>query len=232
MVDFNQFTHKTQLALQSAHELASNLKHTEIDTVHYLKALVEQSEGVAAPMLEKAGVVLSELHTVLDSKLSSKAKYSAESKEPSSSMQLAEVLRTAVSKTAKLKDDFVSVEHVLLAIADKTELLKPFQLDEKKLLEAIQEVRGSARVTSKDPEGQYQALEKYARNLSQDARRGRLDPVIGRDDEIRRVIQVLSRRTKNNPVLVGSPGVGKTAIAEGLAQRIVCLLYTSPSPRD
>jgi ATP-dependent Clp protease ATP-binding subunit ClpB len=212
-LDPNRWTLKTQEAFNAAVEAARSSSHPEVTPAHLLVALLGQEDGVVLPMLQKVGVSPPALRTKADDALAKLPKaYGGESRL---SRALTGLLDTADKARAELHDEYLSTEHLLLALADTVGATR------EQLLTALREVRGSHRVTSQSPEEQYQALEKYGRDLTQAARDGKIDPVIGRDDEIRRVIQVLSRRTKNNPVLIGEPGVGKTAIVEGLARRIV-----------
>jgi ATP-dependent Clp protease ATP-binding subunit ClpB len=221
---FDKLTIKAQEAVQHAQALALEKGHADMDPLHLLAALAGESDGVARPVLEKIGVNVGQLSKMIDSELDRRPKVSGGS-QPQPNRQLMAVLEGAVKESAAMKDEFVSVEHLLLALtkndSQAKNLLELNGVRDKDILEALKSVRGSARVTDQNPEGQYQALEKYGIDLVQKAQAGKLDPVIGRDNEIRRVIQVLSRRTKNNPVLIGEPGVGKTAIVEGLALRIV-----------
>ncbi len=221
---FDKLTIKAQEAVQAAQELAAEKGHADIDPLHLLAALAGETDGVARPILEKIGVKIGQLSRTARSELDRRPKVSGGS-QPQPNRQLMAVLEAAAKEAAVMKDDFVSVEHLLLALtkndSQAKSLLELNGVRDKDILEALKSVRGSARVTGQSPEGQYQALEKYGIDLVQRAQAGKLDPVIGRDNEIRRVIQVLSRRTKNNPVLIGEPGVGKTAIVEGLALRIV-----------
>ncbi|HZO55561.1 MAG TPA: ATP-dependent chaperone ClpB [Bryobacteraceae bacterium] len=227
-MDINRFTEKLQEATRSAQSLAIRNSHQQIDVEHLLVALLEQPDGLAPAILLKANVPLPDLHRQLAAELDKMPKVSVAG-SPSDQIyltgRLQKVLATAEAEAKKLRDDFISVEHVLLAAIDDPgaagKLLKNLGITRDRLMRTLQEVRGSQRVTTQNPEATYQSLEKYGRDLTALAAQGKLDPVIGRDEEIRRVIQVLSRRTKNNPVLIGEPGVGKTAIAEGLAQRIV-----------
>ncbi|MDP9387283.1 MAG: AAA family ATPase, partial [Actinomycetota bacterium] len=212
-LDPKRWTHKTQEAFEAAVELARSGNHPEATPDHLLAALLGQAEGVVLPLLERAGLSPLTVRNSVQEALSRLPKaYGAEAQM---GRALREALEAADRERVDLHDEYLSTEHVLLALADRLGATR------EQLLAALQQVRGSHRVTSQDPEQQYQALEKYGRDLTEEARKGRLDPVIGRDEEIRRVIQVLSRRTKNNPVLIGEPGVGKTAIVEGLARRIV-----------
>jgi len=220
----DRFTIKTREALQAAVALAPARRHAQVTPLHLLSAVLDQQDGVAAPVLSKLGASADALRSDVDNALDELPTLSSEA-EPTTSPELLSVLRSAESQMRELKDEYVSVEHVLLALAaDKTpagDALRSAGATRERLLQALAEVRGSHRVTDQSPEEKIRALERYGRDLTEAAADGKLDPVIGRDDEIRRVIQVLSRRTKNNPVLIGEPGVGKTAIVEGLAQRIV-----------
>ncbi len=213
-LDPNRWTRKLQEAFQAATEAARASSHAEVSPEHLLVALLGQEEGVALPVLTRAGVSPTSLRNQLAERLSRLPRAYGGS-QPGLSRDLRDGMEAADEARREMGDEYLSVEHVLLALADR------LGVDRGRLLEALRQVRGSHRVTSQDPESQYQALERYGRDLTEEARRGKLDPVIGRDEEIRRVIQVLSRRTKNNPVLIGEPGVGKTAIVEGLARRIV-----------
>jgi ATP-dependent Clp protease ATP-binding subunit ClpB len=220
----DRFTIKTQEALKAALALAPSRRHAQVTPEHLLAVLLEEQEGLVVPVLRKLGAAPEALRADVNRALEALPTLSHEA-EPTTSAELMSVLRAAEREMRDLKDDYVSTEHVLLAIAkDKGpagNALRAAGATHERLLEALADVRGSHRVTDQSPEDKVRALEKYGRDLTAAARDGKLDPVIGRDDEIRRVIQVLSRRTKNNPVLIGEPGVGKTAIAEGLAQRIV-----------
>ena len=224
----DKYTQKMQEALQAAQDLASQANHPEITNEHFLSALLDQSESIARPLLEKIGANVDELRERLRSELERRPKVHGAAADLRISNELRGVLDDAEKEMSKLKDEFTSAEHYLLALAGVPQggipaarLLKDFGVTRDKIMQGLQQVRGSQRVTDQNPEGKYQTLEKYGRDLTQLARRGKIDPVIGRDNEIRRVMQVLSRRTKNNPVLIGDPGVGKTAIVEGLARRIV-----------
>src|SRR3954454_13281433 len=221
----DKFTQKMQEALQASQELASQLHQQEISNEHFLLALLDQSEGVTRPLLEKIGVNIAGLRTALTRELERRPKIQGGTYDQRVGNELRATIDAAEKEMAKLKDEFLSAEHYLLALADTkgpaAKLLKDAGITRDKLMQALQQVRGSQRVTDQNPEGKYQTLEKYGRDLTEIARRGKIDPVIGRDNEIRRVMQVLSRRTKNNPVLIGEPGVCKTAIVEGLARRII-----------
>jgi len=225
-LDPNKLTKKTGEALGAAQALARELHHSQVTPEHLLAALVGQPESVVLPVLERIGVSSATVRNRVDDALSKLPKvYGETAQQAQLSSGAYAVLEAADAERSTLGDDYLSTEHLLLAMSEVTggvgDLLRALGVTHDSVLAALQEVRGSHRVTSENPEEQYQALEKYGRDLTEDARKGKLDPVIGRDEEIRRVIQVLSRRTKNNPVLIGEPGVGKTAIAEGLARRIV-----------
>src|SRR5881275_1478241 len=221
----DRFTQKMQEALQSAQDSASRTQSPEIGNEHFLLALLDQGEGVTRPLLEKIGVSPGSLRSRLETDLASRPKVSGAVSDLRISNDLRRTLDAAESEMSKLKDEYVSAEHYLLALAGENnpaaKALKDLGATRDKIMQGLQQVRGSQRVTDQNPEGKYQTLEKYGRDLTQLARRGKIDPVIGRDNEIRRIMQVLSRRTKNNPVLIGDPGVGKTAIVEGLARRII-----------
>ncbi len=221
----DKFTQKMQEALQTAQDLASQANHQEITNEHFLSALLDQSDGITRPLLEKIGTNVEQLRERLRSELERRPKIHGAAVDLRLSNELRSVLDGAEKEMSKLKDEFTSAEHYLLALAganvSAAKSLKDLGVTRDKLMQALQQVRGSQRVTDQNPEGKYQALEKYGRGLTELARRGKIDPVIGRDNEIRRIMQVLSRRTKNNPVLIGDPGVGKTAIVEGLARRII-----------
>jgi ATP-dependent Clp protease ATP-binding subunit ClpB len=214
-----------QEALQSAQDIAAESSQQEITNEHFLLALLAQQDGVAIPLLQKLGVAIPALDARLREAVDKHPRVSGAASERYLGSELRNVLDGAEKQMRALKDEFVSGEHYLLALTEAhtaaARLLKDSGVTHAKLLQALQQVRGSQRVTDQNPEGKYQTLEKYGRDLTEAARRGKIDPVIGRDHEIRRVMQVLSRRTKNNPVLIGDPGVGKTAIVEGLARRIV-----------
>ena len=221
----DKLTIKSQEALAEAQAQASSRGHTEITPAHLLRALLGQPEGSTVPVLQKLGLAIDPLLEQLEKLLETLPKVSGGA-QSQLARATSRVLEKAFAEADALKDEYVSTEHLLLAIAsdeaDKTgELLRSSGADRDTLLKALASVRGGARVTDPDPESKYQSLAKFGRDLTDVARRGKVDPVVGRDEEIRRLIQVLSRRTKNNPVLIGEPGVGKTAIAEGLAQRIV-----------
>jgi ATP-dependent Clp protease ATP-binding subunit ClpB len=222
--NLNRYTNKAQEAVVRAQSLAGELNHSQVEPEHLLLALVEQKDGVVPQVLLKLGAVPDEIMAELNKHLSGRAKAYGPVQRYLSA-ELGKVLGRAEAKAGQMHDEFISAEHLLMGLLEYQgfagQLLARHGVNEERLLKALSGIRGSQRVTDQDPEGTYQALEKYARDVTEFARSGKLDPVIGRDEEIRRVIQVLSRRTKNNPVLVGEAGVGKTAIVEGLAQRIV-----------
>jgi len=223
-MNFNKLTIKAQEAVVEGQTLARESGHAEYSPEHLLVALLRQEGGIVVPILNKLGVNPSALEMALTRELTRRAQVSGGA-EPQPSANLRKVFDAAFSATDEFRDEYVSTEHLLLGITEvkqstAAETLSSAGINRTTLLQALQSVRGSQRVTDQNPEDKYQALERYARDLTALARRGKLDPVIGRDEEIRRVIQVLSRRTKNNPVLIGEPGVGKTAIVEGLARRI------------
>ncbi|KAL8475237.1 hypothetical protein ACS0TY_031588 [Phlomoides rotata] len=221
----SEFTEMAWDGIIGAVDAARDSKHQVVETEHLMKALLEQKDGLARRIFTKAGVDNSSLLQSTDNFISQQPKVSGATTGPIVGSHLNSLMDNARKLKKEMGDSFLSVEHLVLAFPlDKRfgeQLFKNLQLSEKALKDAVQAVRGSQRVTDQNPEGKYEALEKYGNDLTELARRGKLDPVIGRDDEIRRCIQILSRRTKNNPVIIGEPGVGKTAIAEGLAQRIV-----------
>src|ERR1700759_565108 len=224
----DRFTIKSQEALQAAQRLADERRNPQTMPEHLLAVLLEQDGGVVAPVLRKLGVDPAAVRQALGARLDAlpKVTTSGGREEPAGgSSELVQILRAAENEMRELHDEYVSTEHLLLALAGHPggagDALRSSGATRDELITALSEVRGSHRVTDQSPEDKFQALEKYGRDLTEAAAQGKLDPVIGRDDEIRRVVQVLSRRTKNNPVLIGEPGVGKTAIVEGLAQRII-----------
>jgi len=225
-IRWEKFTVKSQEAVQAASQIADENGNPEVLPLHLLSALIEDREGIIVPVLEKVGVPTPQLRAKIQDALGKLPKVSGGSEQPAPSAALNKVFDRAFKEAEQFKDEFVSTEHLLLALAEQKNdgaqlLLASFGATHDAILKSLTTVRGTQRVTDQNPEAKYQALEKYAKDLTDLARRGKLDPVIGRDEEIRRVIQVLSRRTKNNPVLIGEPGVGKTAIVEGLARRIV-----------
>lgn len=225
--NYNKLTLKSQEALQTAQEIASNYSNQIIEPIHLFAALLQDKEGLVTSVIHKLGASKDLLQIKVGEMLENIPKVSGGGVgNQSLSRELSEVLENAFQEAAQMKDEYVSVEHILLALAElkKSELssfLKSNEITKDNILKILKDVRGSGRITGQNPEETFQALEKYGRNLNDFASRGKLDPVIGRGEEIRRVLQVLSRRTKNNPVLIGEPGVGKTAIAEGIAIRIV-----------
>src|SRR5260370_14719030 len=229
-VDINKLTQKSQEALAEAQSIATRMGHIEVDGEHLLMALIDQPEGLVPRLLDQAGADTAALRADLDRELNRRPKVSGPGAPPgqvSITARLAKVLEAAEREAKRLKDEYVSVEHLVIALAAEgtsTAAGRIFAnngVTRDSFLGALTKVRGNQRVTSATPEGAYEALEKYGRDLVAEGRAGKLDPVIGRDAEIRRAIQILSRKTKNNPVLIGDPGVGKTAIVEGFAQRSV-----------
>jgi ATP-dependent Clp protease ATP-binding subunit ClpB len=225
-MDLNRFTQKAQEAVIAAQSLAGEYSHAEIEPEHLLQTLLRQSEGVAPQIVRQLGVDPGDLAGGLERELERKPKVTGATTQLGLSRELGRALEEAEKTASRMRDEYVSTEHLLLALTgshggEAARFLGAHGITEDAVLRALTSIRGSQRVTSQNPEATYQALEKYGRDLTQLARDGKLDPVIGRDEEIRRVMRILSRRTKNNPVLVGDAGVGKTAIAEGLAQRVV-----------
>ncbi|MCL6509488.1 MAG: ATP-dependent chaperone ClpB [Anaerolineae bacterium] len=231
-MNLNQYTEKAQEALLSAQSLAQEYGQQNIEPEHLLLALLQQDGGIVPPIIQAAGANPARIAELVRRDIGNKPKVSGAAGEVRLSREVSALTDRAEAEARQMRDEFVSTEHLLLALADPsavrtgrtpaaTQILNANGITRDAVLRALVQVRGSQRVTSQNPEATYQALEKYGRDLTQLAQQGKLDPVIGRDEEIRRVIQILSRRTKNNPVLIGEPGVGKTAIAEGLAQRIV-----------
>ena len=222
-MDFNRFTERLQEGVRSAQSIAVGRGQQQLDVEHLLLALLEQENGLAQSILAKTDTRIEIVHRRLTEELDKLPKVTGSAQGVDQiyiTPRLQKLMNAAEREAKQLKDDYISVEHVLLAATDE-KVFKDLGLTRERLMRTLQEVRGSQRVTTQNPEATYEALEKYGRDLNKMAESGKLDPVIGRDEEIRRVIQVLSRRTKNNPVLIGEPGVGKTAIVEGLAQRIV-----------
>src|SRR5690348_8200191 len=225
MINPDRLTVKAGEAINEAIGMARRNGNPLVYDAHLFLALLGQDEGIVIPLLHKLGANVADLRARLEREVERYPKQSGGG-QPSSSRELNQVLDKAEEEAKSLKDEYVSTEHMLVALSavrgtESHEILKSVGADRDALLEALHAVRGSHRVTDQNPETQYQALQRFTRDLTEAARKGKLDPVIGRDEEIRRVVQVLSRRTKNNPVLIGEPGVGKTAIVEGLAQRIV-----------
>ncbi len=225
-MNLNKFTEKSREAVSEAHDLAVRRQHAELQGLHLFSALCAQADGLIPEILRKAGIAPADATARFETELGKLPQVSGPGAgQPGMSRPFSEALIAAGELAGKMKDDYVSVEHLLLALLKVDpgcrDLLQDLGLDQARLMELLQEVRGHQRVTSQNPEATFAALEKYGRDLTALARQNQLDPVIGRDEEIRRVVQILSRKTKNNPVLIGDPGVGKTAVVEGLAQRIV-----------
>jgi ATP-dependent Clp protease ATP-binding subunit ClpB len=229
-MDLNKLTIKSQEAFSNAQELAARRGHIEVDGEHLLAALLEQEGGLIPRLLQKLTIPVESMIKAVREELDRRPSVSGPGAEPGKiyvTQRLNQLLIKAGDEAKRLKDDFISVEHLFLALADEGrqtpagKIFQTFQLDRNRILEALTSIRGNQRVTSPEPEATYEALEKYGRDLVNEVRKGKLDPVIGRDGEIRRVVRILSRKTKNNPVLIGEAGVGKTAIVEGLAHRIV-----------
>ena len=221
----DRFTIKAQEALQSAQTLANEAQNPELGIEHLMLSLIKQTDGIVAPIFQKLGVDIQGIISALENVIQKAPKVQGVSSELHISRPLQSVLETALKEATTLKDEYVSTEHLLIACAESKQgevgqILRDVGVTKDKILKALVDIRGTQRVTDQNPEDKYQALTRFGRELTQEAMSGKLDPVIGRDDEIRRVMQVLSRRRKNNPVLIGEPGVGKTAIVEGLAQRI------------
>jgi len=225
-MQLDRFTTKAQSALQEAQRIAQELSQQAIDGEHLFLALLQQSEGLIQPLLQKLGIPPAQVAREVEAELAGRAKVQGGGAEPYMTPELRKVLDAAEKEARKLKDEYTSTEHLLLALITNggpalKRILATHKITHDEVLRALAELRGNQRVTDQNPEDKFQALEKYGRDLTALARHGKIDPVIGRDEEIRRVMQVLTRRTKNNPVLIGEPGVGKTAIVEGLARRIV-----------
>ncbi|MGE5480604.1 MAG: Clp protease N-terminal domain-containing protein, partial [Chloroflexota bacterium] len=223
-MNLQKLTVKSQEALKNAGEIAENYGNQAIEPVHLLAALIQDAEGLASQILNKIGVNTNLVKISLNEKIERLPKIGGAGGGQYVSNSLNELFEAAGKHAGSLRDEFISVEHLLLAFTEQNddlgELLKRQGATTSAALNALKEIRGNQRVTDANPEDKYQSLKRYGRDLTRDARRGKLDPVIGRDQEIRRVMQIISRRTKNNPVLIGDPGVGKTAIVEGIAQRI------------
>ncbi|PIP38621.1 MAG: type VI secretion system ATPase TssH, partial [Desulfobacterales bacterium CG23_combo_of_CG06-09_8_20_14_all_51_8] len=223
---FDKFTLKSQEMVQEAQALASRNNHQQIEPVHFLHVMLEDADSIAGSILRKIGVAPDAISSQVASAIQTLPKIQGATGESYLSPNSKKMLEKAFAEAANMKDQYVSIEHVFLAILDIKDrgtqsIFSQFGITRDKVLKVLMEIRGSQTITDQNPEDKYQALEKFTRDLTEAARLGKIDPVIGRDDEIRRIAQVLSRRTKNNPVLIGEPGVGKTAIVEGLAQRIV-----------
>lgn len=223
-MNLNKFTIKSQEVLSASQEIAQSNSNQSIEPVHILAALLEDKQSIIAQLIAKTGASADVLKIKVMGLIGNLAKVSDVTNTYFSNDAL-KVLNTAIQEATLMKDEYVSVEHILIALAitksSVQELMRSQNIDKESIYQALQSVRGTSRVTDNNPDDKVAALSKYARLLNDEARRGKIDPVIGRDDEIRRVLQVLSRRTKNNPLLIGDPGVGKTAIVEGIAQRII-----------
>jgi len=223
-MQIDKFTIKAQEAISRAQSVASEYGNQNIDDLHLMAALLEQEDGIVTPVLQKLVVNIGEFKDKIKDLIKKNPKVTGQSAQVYISQQLNDVLNNSIKEAERLKDEYVSTEHILISMAQSTgkvgQLLKELEVTKDRIYKVLVEVRGNQRVTDQNPEGKYQALERFGKDITQLAKKGKLDPVIGRDDEIRRVIQVLSRRTKNNPVLIGDPGVGKTAIVDGLSQRI------------
>jgi len=219
-MNFNQYTTKAAEAVQDAMQLAGKLKHSQIEVWHLLLALVEQPGGIVPNLLEQLDTKPEAIASLIRKELQ-KLPVTETPTQAYASAELTKVLSQAETEAVKLKDEYISTEHLFLALLEQKKVVQLLDLDPQKVVQALKTVRGQQRVTDPEPEGKYQALEKYCLDFTSLARSGKIDPVIGRDEEIRRITQILSRRTKNNPVLVGEPGTGKTAIVEGLAKKII-----------
>ena len=223
--DPEKLTVKAQQALQRAQELAESRQHSILRPIHVLKSLLDESDGIMTPLLHRMGANKGQLAEIVDNELDRLPQSTGHTESAGAGPETVKLLNAAQTQARLMKDEFLSTEHLLIALTQVDDqakrLLEMHAVDEKDILTALKEIRGSQTITDVNPEDKFMALEKYGRDLVELARQGKVDPVIGRDTEIRRVIQVLSRRRKNNPVLIGEPGVGKTAIVEGLAHRIV-----------
>jgi ATP-dependent Clp protease ATP-binding subunit ClpB len=224
-MQIDKFTIKVQEILSQAQRIASENGHQSIDDIHLMSAMLQQKDGIIIPMLKKLEVNIDDFSSKIDDALARQPKVSGQTAQIYISPELNDILNGAFNEAEQLKDEYVSTEHILISIAQSNgrvgQLLKQYGVTKDKIYQILVSIRGSQRITDQNPEDKYQALKRFGKDITELARKGKLDPVIGRDDEIRRVVQVLSRRTKNNPVLIGDPGVGKTAIVEGLASRIV-----------
>jgi len=224
-MQFDKFTLKSQEALSDARNIASENGHQSIEDVHIMSAMLKQEDGIIIPVLQKLEVDPGDFRTKVDSLIKNTPKVTGGAAQLYISNELNNILDDSFKEARQLKDEYVSTEHILISMAQSKgkigELLKESGVTKDRVYQILVEIRGNQRITDQNPEDKYQALQKFGKDITDLARKGKLDPVIGRDDEIRRVIQVLSRRTKNNPVLIGEPGVGKTAIVEGLANRVV-----------
>jgi len=220
-----RFTEQAQEALAASQELVRQYHHSQWDVEHILMALLLQEKGLVGDILKELGVDVEAVKRELSASLEKSPKVAYEAAQIYATPRIAQLLKMAGDEAGRLKDEFIGTEHLLVAMAgegkgEAAKILRRFGIDQEKIYRALQDIRGGHRVTDARAESKYRSLEKYGRDLTELARQGRLDPVIGREDEIKRVMQILSRRTKNNPVIIGDAGVGKTAIAEGLAQKI------------
>ena len=225
-MNFQKFTLKSQEAVRSAQEIASSYSNQSLEPIHILAAISQDPEGIGSEIINKISGELNKLKIKVNAAIEKLPKVSGvASTNIYMSNSLGQVFDQALKEATNLRDEYVSIEHLLLALTEipssAKELLAEIKVNRNSILSVLKDIRGTQRVTDQNPEEKYQSLKRYGRNLTEEARKGKLDPVIGREDEIRRVMQVLSRRTKNNPVLIGEPGVGKTAIVEGIAIRIV-----------
>ncbi|MFP4522904.1 MAG: Clp protease N-terminal domain-containing protein, partial [Fibrobacterota bacterium] len=229
-MDLNKFTEKSREAVMNAEKTASEYGHPEIDTEHLAYSLFSQERGLVPLLIEGTGADSTVIKSAVEKELSKKPRVSSGASQAGKiyiTNTLNKVLEKATGKAKEMKDEYISVEHLFLSLIENSgksglsDIFRTFGITADRVLKELSRIRGNQRVSSENPESTYNVLEKYGRDLVKDARSGKLDPVIGRDDEIRNVIRILSRKTKNNPVLIGEPGVGKTAIVEGLAQRIV-----------
>ncbi len=219
-MNLEKFTTKSAEAIQESLQLALKLQHATIEPLHLLQALLAQTDGIVPSLLQKLEISSDNISKQIDSALNDLPSAS-QNTQPYLSSELNKVINQAESEAGKLNDEFISTEHLFLALLDQNQIQKLLHISKKEVSQALEKVRGNQKVTDRDPEGKYQALEKYTQDITRLAQQGKIDPVIGREEEIRRITQILSRRTKNNPVLVGEPGTGKTAIVEGLAKKII-----------
>jgi ATP-dependent Clp protease ATP-binding subunit ClpB len=224
-MQIDKFTIRAQELLSQAQRIVSENGHQAIDDIHLMSAMLEQKEGIIIPILKKLEVNIDDFSNKINDAIKKQPKVAGQTAQLYISPELNNILNNAFSEAVELKDEYVSSEHILISLARSGgkvgRLLKEYGVTKDRIYQILVNIRGSQRITDQNPEDKYQALERFGKDITELARKGKLDPVIGRDDEIRRVVQVLSRRTKNNPVLIGDPGVGKTAIVEGLANRIV-----------
>ncbi len=225
-MNLQKFTLKVQEALQTAQEIANSYNNQQIEQIHLLAALIQEQNGLIPDIIQRIGANLNTIKIQINEKLTKLPKIvSSNLQNQYISNSLSELLNNSIAESKKMKDEYASTEHIFLVMTDKKsdvyDILSIQGIDRNSVLKILEKIRGGHRVTDQNPEEKYQSIKRYGRNLTDAAREGKLDPVIGREDEIRRVLQVLSRRTKNNPVLIGEPGVGKTAVVEGIAQRII-----------